>query len=142
MASWPCTGTAREHPGRNRSLPAGHRRGREEYSGCDAVIERRPPDVLHRGEIGRFRRVTVAVVRNTPAAMRLSSDDLPMFFTDAHAQLAERLRAAVPAIEAVEAAGPETEAARDQSAVAALARTGLFELVVPRAAASDERGEM
>jgi acyl-CoA dehydrogenase len=73
--------------------------------------------------------------------MRLSSDDLPMFFTDAHAQLAERLRAAVPAIEAVEAAGPETEAARDRSAVAALARTGLFELVVPRAAASDERGD-
>ncbi|HEY0992006.1 MAG TPA: acyl-CoA dehydrogenase family protein [Kofleriaceae bacterium] len=73
--------------------------------------------------------------------MRLSSDDLPMFFTDAHAQLAERLRAAVPAIEAIEAAGPETEAARDRSAVAALARTGLFELVVPRAAASDERGD-
>src|SRR5262245_53950366 len=66
--------------------------------------------------------------------MRLSSDDLPMFFTDAHAQLAERLRAAVPEIEAIEAPGTGAdEAMRDRSASAALARTGLFELVVPRA---------
>jgi acyl-CoA dehydrogenase len=65
--------------------------------------------------------------------MRLSSDDLPMFFNDAHGKLADRLRAAVPAIEAIEAAGTGAdEAARDRSAAAALARTGLFELVVPR----------
>jgi acyl-CoA dehydrogenase len=72
--------------------------------------------------------------------MRLSSDDLPMFFTDAHARLAERLRAAVPAIEAIEAAGPDSEAARDRTAVAALARTGLFELVVPRTGANGGEG--
>jgi acyl-CoA dehydrogenase len=65
--------------------------------------------------------------------MRLSSDDLPMFFNDAHVKLADRLRAAVPAIEAIEAPGTGAdEAARDRSAAAALARTGLFELVVPR----------
>ncbi|CAN5923260.1 hypothetical protein BH11MYX3_BH11MYX3_31680 [soil metagenome] len=31
--------------------------------------------------------------------MRLSSDDLPMFFEPAHAELANRLRAAMPALE-------------------------------------------
>jgi acyl-CoA dehydrogenase len=70
--------------------------------------------------------------------MRLSSDDLPMFFTDAHVQLAERLRAVAPAIEAVETAGdpgergPIAEARRDQVAGTALATAGLFGLVVPR----------
>jgi acyl-CoA dehydrogenase len=70
--------------------------------------------------------------------MRLSSDDLPMFFTDAHVQLAERLRAAVPAIAAVEAPGAHPdEAARDRAAAKALGETQMFELVVPRAG---ERG--
>lgn len=67
--------------------------------------------------------------------MRLSSDDLPMFFSDAHVQLAERLRAQAPAIEAVEAGddhGPAAEAGRDRAAGAALGAAGLFELVVPR----------
>ncbi|HET7501733.1 MAG TPA: acyl-CoA dehydrogenase family protein [Kofleriaceae bacterium] len=65
--------------------------------------------------------------------MLLSSDDLPMFFSEEHARLAERLRAAMPAIAAVERPGAfADEAARDRAAAAALAETGLFELVVPR----------
>ena len=72
--------------------------------------------------------------------MRLSSDDLPMFFGDGHGQLAERLRAVVPDIEAIEAPGTGAdEAMRDRSAAAALARTGLFELVVPRAGEQGHR---
>lgn len=64
--------------------------------------------------------------------MRLSTDDLPMFFAPAHTELAERLRAARPALEAVELPGRHvTEAERDRSAAAALASTGLFPLVVP-----------
>lgn len=61
--------------------------------------------------------------------MQLSTDDLPMFFDDAHRALAERLRAAAPALEAVEKL-PGDEAARDRAAVIALADAGLFELVV------------
>lgn len=53
--------------------------------------------------------------------MKLSVDDLPVFFEPAHAQLAERLRAAAPKL-AVE---------DDRGAARALADTGLFELVVP-----------
>lgn len=66
--------------------------------------------------------------------MQLSSDDLPMFFTEAHVRLAERLRAMAPAFAAIEAPGAHPDdAARDRAAVAALAEAGLFELVVPRA---------
>ncbi len=61
--------------------------------------------------------------------MRLSTHDLPMFFTEAHAALAERLVAAAPAIAATEDA-PD-EATRDRGAAHALAAAGLFELVVP-----------
>ncbi|HSK00947.1 MAG TPA: acyl-CoA dehydrogenase [Kofleriaceae bacterium] len=64
--------------------------------------------------------------------MRLSTHDLPMFFTDAHGALAERLAAAAPAIAAAED-GPD-EAARDRAAAQALAAAGLFELVVPHGA--------
>jgi acyl-CoA dehydrogenase len=75
--------------------------------------------------------------------MRLSSDDLPMFFSEAHVRLADQLRAAAPAIEAVESIdrddhddqGAAAEARRDRAAATALGQTGLFELVVPREAA-------
>jgi acyl-CoA dehydrogenase len=64
--------------------------------------------------------------------MRLSSDDLPMFFEPAHGALATRLRAAMPALAAVELPGSHvTESERDRSAAGALAAAGLFELVVP-----------
>ena len=53
--------------------------------------------------------------------MRLSSDDLPMFFEARHQELAARLRAAAPAIAAVEAGGVLAEGARDAAAVRALA---------------------
>ncbi|HEY4241807.1 MAG TPA: acyl-CoA dehydrogenase family protein [Kofleriaceae bacterium] len=66
--------------------------------------------------------------------MRLSSDDLPMFFEPRHAALAEQLRAAEPALSDVERpelyAVPD-EHGRDRAAVQALAGAGLFELVVP-----------
>ena len=64
--------------------------------------------------------------------MRLSTDDLPMFFAESHNALASRLRAAAAAVEAIENPGRHvTEAERDRSAAAALAGSGLFELVVP-----------
>jgi len=72
--------------------------------------------------------------------MRLSSDDLPMFFAESHTGLAERLRAAAHAIEAIEDPGAHAdEVQRDRMAVAMLAETGLFELVVPRAADPSHR---
>ncbi|HUJ58401.1 MAG TPA: acyl-CoA dehydrogenase [Kofleriaceae bacterium] len=58
--------------------------------------------------------------------MRLSSDDLAMFFEPAHVALAERLRAAAPAIAEVERAGGD-----DRAMVAAMAAGQLFELVAP-----------
>jgi len=60
--------------------------------------------------------------------VQLSTDDLPMMFDATHVALAERLRAAVPALEAIEARPDEH--ARDRAAVAALAAGGLLELVV------------
>lgn len=70
--------------------------------------------------------------------MQLSSDDLPMFFSDAHRALADRLRAVAPSIERVEAlAGSEGE--RDAAAVAALAEAGLFALVAPANGEVDAR---
>ena len=62
-------------------------------------------------------------------AIRLSSDDLPMFFDAAHAAFAGELRAAAPALAAMEAGGT-TEGERDRAAAAALAQAGLFELAV------------
>ena len=64
--------------------------------------------------------------------MRLSSDDLPMFFAPHHAALADRLRAVAASLEAVEQPGAHaTEGERDRAAARALADAGLFELVVP-----------
>jgi len=66
------------------------------------------------------------------AGMKLSSDDLPMFFGEAHAALADRLRAAAPALHAIEEPGAYAdEPSRDRAAAAALARAGLLEIVVP-----------
>jgi acyl-CoA dehydrogenase len=59
--------------------------------------------------------------------MKLSSDDLPMFFDASHAALAERLRAMAPAIEAAEGADGD----RDRAVAKALGDTGLFALAVP-----------
>jgi acyl-CoA dehydrogenase len=56
--------------------------------------------------------------------MQLSSDDLPMFFDDAHASLATRLRAAGKALAEIEAANGS-----DGAIVGALAKANLFELV-------------
>ncbi|MEZ4359927.1 MAG: acyl-CoA dehydrogenase family protein [Kofleriaceae bacterium] len=70
--------------------------------------------------------------------MQLSSDDLPMFFTDAHRALAARLRVAAPTLAAVEAL-PGDEAARDAAAVTALAAAGLFAHVAPEGGAVDSR---
>jgi len=64
--------------------------------------------------------------------MRLSTDDLPMFFAESHKALASRLRAAAEPVGAVELPGRHvTESERDRSAAAALAASGLLELVVP-----------
>jgi acyl-CoA dehydrogenase len=72
--------------------------------------------------------------------MRLSSDDLPMFFEPRHSELADRLRAASGELEAVEREGAYAdEAMRDRAAADALARAGLFELVVPTGGAIDTR---
>lgn len=64
--------------------------------------------------------------------MRLSSDDLAMFFAPSHTALADRLRCAAPVIEATERAVDP-----DRAAVAALA--DLFELVAPPDAKLDSR---
>src|SRR3954454_18852934 len=82
----------------------------------------------------RFRAAPSSFWWILGARMQLSSDDLPMFFTEAHVRRAERLRAAAPAFAAIERPGAHADdAARDRAAVAALAEAGLFELVVPRA---------
>ncbi|HTJ45128.1 MAG TPA: acyl-CoA dehydrogenase [Kofleriaceae bacterium] len=52
-----------------------------------------------------------------------------MFFEPRHQELAARLRAAAPAIAAVETSAGQGEAARDAAAVAALGDAGLFGLV-------------
>jgi acyl-CoA dehydrogenase len=54
--------------------------------------------------------------------MRLSNDDLPMFFDEAHAALAKRLHALAPALE-------EAEQGPDGGLVNAMGRAQLFELV-------------
>ena len=64
--------------------------------------------------------------------MKLSVDDLPMFFAEAHAALGTKLVAAAAEFRALEEPGAHPdEASRDRAAAAALASTGLFELVVP-----------
>ncbi|MBA3397677.1 MAG: acyl-CoA dehydrogenase family protein [Deltaproteobacteria bacterium] len=64
--------------------------------------------------------------------MKLSSDDLPMFFAEPHRALADRLRSAAATLAAIEAPGAHAdEASRDRAAVDALARANLLELVVP-----------
>ena len=70
-----------------------------------------------------------------PAQMRLSVDDLPMFFDEEHAQLAKRLRAVAMDIAAVEVGD---EATRDAAAAHALAEHGLFAWVAPRPRADGE----
>jgi len=64
--------------------------------------------------------------------VRLSSDDLGMFFEPHHGELADRLRAASAALEAVELPDAyDSERARDRAAADALGAAGLFELAVP-----------
>jgi acyl-CoA dehydrogenase len=53
--------------------------------------------------------------------MRLSTDDLPMFFDASHVALAEKLRAVAPAL----------DGADDQTAVQVMGSNGMFELVCP-----------
>ncbi|MGN6108857.1 MAG: acyl-CoA dehydrogenase family protein [Kofleriaceae bacterium] len=76
--------------------------------------------------------------------MRLSSEDLGMFFEPAHAELAARLGAAAPAFEAIEQPAAEPggaidEAARDRAAAAALGEARLLELAVPLGGPIDTR---
>lgn len=71
--------------------------------------------------------------------MRLSTDDLPMFFDAAHHALADRLRTAAPVVAAVEGQGHADERARDRAAVDMFAKTGLFDLVAPASGAIDAR---
>jgi acyl-CoA dehydrogenase len=72
--------------------------------------------------------------------MRLSTDDLPMFFEPAHVELAERLRLAAGAISDVEVPDRHPdETSRDRAAVAALGGAGLFELVAPASGKVDSR---
>jgi acyl-CoA dehydrogenase len=79
-------------------------------------------------------------VSAVPVHVGLSSDDLPMFFEARHLELAARLRAAAPALAAVEASAGQGERARDAAAANALAEAGLYRLVVPDAGAIDVRG--
>lgn len=69
--------------------------------------------------------------------MRLSHEDLPMFFEPAHAELGERLVQAAAAIAECESALDEPT--RDRAAVTALAAAGLFELVAPASGKTDAR---
>ena len=77
----------------------------------------------------------------------LSTDDLGWFFADEHHALAARLRAAAADLAAAEHSVPDegaagatvAEAARDLAAVAALAKHGLFELVVPTSGTTTSR---
>jgi acyl-CoA dehydrogenase len=69
--------------------------------------------------------------------MRLSHEDLPMFFDPAHAELGERLVQAAAAI--AESENAADEPARDRAAVAALATANLFELVAPASGKTDAR---
>ena len=76
----------------------------------------------------------VAAPRN-PSQMRLSVDDLPMFFDDEHQQLAKRLRAVATELASVEVGD---EGLRDAAAAHALAEHGLFAWVSPRPRADGE----
>ena len=69
--------------------------------------------------------------------MRLSHEDLPMFFDPAHAELGERLVQAAAAI--AESESSPDEPSRDRAAVAALAAANLFELVAPASGKTDAR---
>ncbi len=72
--------------------------------------------------------------------MRLSCDDLPMFFAEPHAALGEKLRAAAQAFVELETPGAHSdEAQRDRAAADALAQADLFALVVPHDGKVDTR---
>jgi acyl-CoA dehydrogenase len=62
--------------------------------------------------------------------MKLSHEDLPMFFEPAHVTLGNRIVGARAALEAAEL--QSSEAARDLAAVDALAKAQLFDLVAPQ----------
>jgi len=61
--------------------------------------------------------------------MRLSTDDLPMFFDATHVALAEKLRAVAPKL----------EGADDRAAVQIMGSSALFELVAPASGKTDAR---
>jgi len=69
--------------------------------------------------------------------VRLSHEDLPMFFEPAHAELGARLIKAAAAVAAAEDAADED--ARDRGAVEALAKADLFDLVAPASGKPDSR---
>src|SRR5450432_177708 len=69
--------------------------------------------------------------------MRLSHEDLPMFFAPHHGELGARLVTMRTGLEAAEATGDES--ARDRATAGALGAAGLFELVVPANGKVDTR---
>ena len=72
--------------------------------------------------------------------MKLSCDDLGMFFDAKHEELGARLRTAAAHFRALEEPGAHPdEASRDRAAADLLAREGLFELVVPASRTLDTR---
>jgi acyl-CoA dehydrogenase len=69
--------------------------------------------------------------------MRLSHEDLPMFFAEHHAALGERLAKVRAGLEAAET--KPDEHARDRACVEVLGKAGLFELVAPVTGKVDAR---
>jgi len=69
--------------------------------------------------------------------MRLSHEDLPMFFAEAHNELGARLVKVRDALEAAEREADEP--ARDRATVDALAKADLFDLVAPASGKPESR---
>src|SRR5262249_27272156 len=120
------------------------RRGARGVQGAPRAALRRGAAAGAGERAGRRRRRVTAPTPPTTAPGRalhldLSCDDLPVFFEARHQELAARLRAAAPAIAAVETSAGQGEAARDAAAVAALAEAGLFALVAPEGGRYDVR---
>ncbi|HLU68659.1 MAG TPA: acyl-CoA dehydrogenase family protein [Kofleriaceae bacterium] len=70
--------------------------------------------------------------------MRLSTDDLDVFFEDRHRALAGELGAAAPAIEAAERGAPDADG-RARAVAAEMGRLGLYRWLLPESGSVDVR---
>src|SRR5690606_6194908 len=101
-------------------------------------LPHRPPGVQGEARAALRRRGDLRRAGRGGRVVRLSTDDLDVFFEDRHRALAGELGAAAPAIEAAERGAPDADG-RARAVAAEMGRLGLYRWLLPESGSVDVR---